>query len=261
MKFLTTSYHYHLLQDWERLTAFYEAITTRERGTVFDLGAGSGILSYFAAPYSKIIYSIELNSKSAAYADINLKKWENITIINSDACEVDFPSKADLIICEMLDTALIDEEQVPVINNALKHLDEQGEIIPSGVIKTAELVYLKNPQISYEDLINSKVSPHQVKSALVTYKILSFYHKIKEDFKQDIIFTVNQAGKVNGIKLTMFTLLNSNLICGPTPMFNPPLLIPIDELELKKNDRVNINLEYTMGGGLDTIKTRIKEIF
>ena len=27
--------------------------------------------------------------------------------------------------------------------------------------------------------------------------------------------------KINGIKLTSFTKLNENIICGPTPMLNP----------------------------------------
>jgi predicted RNA methylase len=43
-------------------------------------------------------------------------------------------------------------------------------------------------------------------------------------------------------------------------MLNPPLLIPIEELRVKKHDTITINLNYIMGGGLNTIRTEIKEI-
>ncbi len=43
-------------------------------------------------------------------------------------------------------------------------------------------------------------------------------------------------------------------------MLNPPLLIPIEKLRVKKDDNITINLKYTMGGGLNTIRNEIKEI-
>lgn len=50
MKFKTTPYHFDLLKDEERLSAFYEAIkelyTSQE--LAYDLGCGSGILSFFS---------------------------------------------------------------------------------------------------------------------------------------------------------------------------------------------------------------------
>ena len=66
--------------------------------------------------------------------------------------------------------------------------------------------------------------------------------------------------KINGIKLTSFTKLNENIICGPTPMLNPEMLIPIEETEVKCGDTLRLRLEYVMGGGVETIKTEILEI-
>ena len=79
--------------------------------------------------------------------------------------------------------------------------------------------------------------------------------KFKENFniKEDKL-------KINGIKLTSFTKLNENIICGPTPMLNPSMLIPIEESEIRFGDTIKVRLEYIMGGGVETIKTEILEI-
>ena len=76
----------------------------------------------------------------------------------------------------------------------------------------------------------------------------------------DLQFKIDRNGILNGVKITTFTLITSNIICGPTPMLNPPLLIPIEKLRVKKDDNITINLKYTMGGGLNTIRNEIKEI-
>lgn len=115
----TTPYHFNLLCDEERLNAFYEAIVEKAKGIVFDIGAGCGILSILASFYSDKVYSVEINPDTSKFAEYNFKPFDNIFLINKDVREVNFPDKADLIICEMLDTALIEEEQVPVINSIL----------------------------------------------------------------------------------------------------------------------------------------------
>ena len=66
MKFKTTPYHYDLLKDEERLAIFYEAISSKKNiGLLaYDLGCGSGILSYFLQPYfNKIISILEKEDK------------------------------------------------------------------------------------------------------------------------------------------------------------------------------------------------------
>jgi len=260
MKFFTTPYHQHLLEDQDRLSAFYEALSGNHWGLVYDLGTGSGILSYFVAPNSDFIFALEKNPKSAECARKNLKKWQNVQVINTDIIDFDFPQKADLIICEMLDTALIDEEQIPVLNKALKYLKSSGTIIPYGVINGAEPVFMKTPQICYQDVDSTNFPEYCIQGDLVIFDKIIFKSKLKETVDVDIEFISKNHGKINAIKLTTFTLLNPNLICGPTPMLNPPLFVPIEEINLKKNENVKMNLSYVMGGGLDTIRTKIKSI-
>ena len=304
MKFKVNSYHFKLLRDYERLSAFKEAIddyAIRNDGNsndsnskvAFDLGCGSGVLSYFASEYMDRIIAIELNNSTYQLAKENLKEFDNIQVFNDDLLSFDFSKlneKADLIICEMLDTALIDEEEVPVLNRARKFLKDGGEIIPKGMINSAEAVFMNNHFIQYED---DEYSPIYVSlGESVVYSEFDFMNEIDCNFSSEIELklynkkeldkigfeeNLNEENyekfnfkenfnieedklKINGIKITSFTKLNENIICGPTPMLNPAMLIPIEETEVKCGDSVRIRLEYVMGGGVESIKTEVLEI-
>lgn len=302
MKFNVNSYHFKLLRDYERLSVFKEAIDDyaekNNNGNndssisrvAFDLGCGSGVLSYFAKDYFDRIIAIELNSSTYQLAKENLKHLDNIHVFNEDILGFDFDKieeKADLIICEMLDTALIDEEEVPVLNYAKKYLHEDGAIIPQAIINSAEPVFMNNHFIQYED---DEYSPlYIVLGKSVVYSEFDFLDDIDSNFKGEIEFKIYDKRdleeinfedeisderfekfnfkenfnieenklKINGIKITSFTKLNENIICGPTPMLNPSILIPIEEMEVNCGDTIRIRLEYIMGGGVETIKTKV----
>ena len=304
MKFNVNSYHFKLLRDYERLSAFKEAIddyAIRNGGdsndstskVAFDLGCGSGVLSYFASEYMGRIIAIELNNSTYQLAKENLKEFDKIQVVNDDLLSFDFSKlneKADLIICEMLDTALIDEEEVPVLNRAREFLNDDGEIIPRGMINSVEAIFMNNHFIQYED---DEYSPIYISlGESVVYSEFDFMDEIDCKFSAEIELKIygkeelDEMGfeeelsqekyekfnfkenfnieedklKINGIKLTSFTKLNENIICGPTPMLNPEMLIPIKETEVSCGDSVRIGLEYVMGGGVETIKTDVLEI-
>jgi predicted RNA methylase len=252
----TTSYQQHLLSDNERLTAFYEAIKTKSRGIVYDLGAGSGVLSFWAAPLAIFVYAVEKNPRTAKIAQKNLSSFKNISIIVNDARKTIFPENADLIICEMMDTALIDEDQVPVLNSVRKYLKEDGSIIPCGVINGVEAVNLEIAHPIYQE---GKTPQHEVMSKIIIYDKIDFYKHIDEKKELNINIPIYSKGTVSGVKITTFTLLTSQLICGPTPMLNPPLLIPTNKLNVEKGQNIILNLKYCMGGGLDTIRASIEK--
>ena len=253
MKFKTTPYHFDLLKDTERLSAFYEAISQYDSNNqlAYDLGCGSGVLSYFLSSYFDEIISMEINSKIASCARENLSDFDNIEVINADALEYDFTKKADLIVCEMLDTALIDEEQIPVLNRARKFLKKTGRIIPQGIINMAELVDMECSNTHWDE----GVFQYEILSDSIIYSQLNFLDEINPDFEDVLEFEIKTNGKINGIKITTFTKLNDNIISGPTPMFNPPLLIPLDKKTVNSNEFIKVKLKYIMGNGIESIET------
>ncbi len=251
------SYQQNLLSDTQRLTAFYEAIKEKSRGIIYDLGTGSGVFSSWAAPLASFVYAVEKDRHTAKFAQKNLKSFKNISIKINDAKNITFNEKADLIICEMMDTALIDEDQVPVLNSVRKYLKKNGDIIPCAVFNGLEAIHIKNNHPIYQE---GESADYELRSKLLIYDKIDFKKFIKENVKYQINIPINTDGTVSGIKITTFTLLTPQLICGPTPMLNPPLLIPTNPLKMKKGENIIVNLEYTMGGGLDTLKASVKRI-
>ncbi len=239
------------------MAGFYEAINEKAKGIVYDLGTGSGILSTWAVPYSNFIYAVEKNPLVAEKTRSCLEKFKNIFFIEGDARKVHFPEKADLIICEMLDTALIDEEQVPVLNSVLDYLKKDGDVIPQGILNGVEPLHTNTEYLCYEE--NGKPY-HQLLGPLTIYSHYDFRTPInpRGDFK--IHMKINKNGMFSGLKITTFTLITPHIICGPTPMLNPPLIIPTEKLDVEKGGEVKLNLSYVMGGGLNSIRTEIEKI-
>lgn len=252
------SYHHNLTSDYERLACFYEAIIEKVEGRiVYDIGTGSGILSAFAVPYANFIYAVEHDPVIALKTRPFLESFKNVSFMEGDAKKIPFSQKADVIICEMLDTALIDEEQVPVLNSVLQYLKKNGEVIPRGVINAIEPVYMEADHICY---LEDEKPSHQTLGPLLVYSQYDFRKPINSKADFELQVTINREGMMKGLKITTFTLITPDIICGPTPMFNPPLLIPTENLRVKQGDTITINLSYTMGGGLNSIRTKIEGI-
>ena len=107
----------------------------------------------------------------------------------------------------------------------------------------------------YEDLESQP--KYEIIGKSEIYDKIRFKDYINPLFNKDITLTMSENTKFNGVKITTYTLLDENLICGPTPMLNPELLIPLDKnIEVKVDEKVKINLSYTMGQGLETLKIK-----
>ena len=251
MKFKVTPYHSDLLKDTDRLSAFWEAIQEYEGNfdLAYDLGCGSGILSYFLSTHFKEVIALEIDKKASQCAKDNLSDFSNVEVINSDVLEYDFKRDADLIVCEMLDTALIDEEEIPVLEYAKNFLKDDGKIIPESIINTVELVNLERHYLHWDEGVN-----YDVLSEPMVYSEFNFLENITPEFEADLSLNANKDGILNGLKITTYTKLNENLIVGPLPMLNPPLLIPLNEKSVKVNDLINVKLKYIMGNGIESIE-------
>ena len=253
MKFKTTPYHHDLLKDIDRLSVFFQAIEEYDSNNdlAYDLGCGSGVLSYFLSSKFKQVISLEIDRKAFNCAQENLANFNNIEVINSDVLNYNFTKKADLIVCEMLDTALVDEEEIPVLNYAKKFLKEDGKIIPCGVINTIELATLKRDYVHWDE-----GAEFEILSDEIVYSEFNFLEDIDPEFKAKIKLQAKKEGILNGLKITTYTKLTEDIVAGPLPMLNPPLLIPLDERQVKVNDFINVEIKYIMGNGIESIETK-----
>lgn len=253
MRFKTTPYHHDLLKDTDRLAVFWEAIRQYDsnKSLAYDLGCGSGVLSYFLSSKFNEVISIEAEYKAFKCAKENLSDFDNVQVIHSDVLDYDFTKKADLIVCEMLDTALIDEEEVPVLNHAKKFLKDDGKIMPQGIINTVQLVNMQRYHVHWDE-----GAKYDALSDETVYSEFNFLDDISPEFEAAVKLKSNGDGLLNGLKITTYTKIDENIIAGPLPMLNPPLLIPLDEMQVKVNDFINVEIKYIMGNGIESIKTK-----
>ncbi|PSR92625.1 Histone-arginine methyltransferase [Actinidia chinensis var. chinensis] len=110
----------NMLQDYVRTGTYYASVIENRADfvdrVVVDVGAGSGILSLFAAQAgAKHVYAVEA-SEMAEYARKliagNPLLGQRITVVKGKVEEVELPEKADILISEPMGTLLINERML-----------------------------------------------------------------------------------------------------------------------------------------------------
>ncbi|CAL9069096.1 unnamed protein product [Musa banksii] len=130
----------NMLQDYVRTGTYYAAVIENRIDfsgrIVLDVGAGSGILSLFAAQAgAKHVYAVEA-SEMAEYARRliagNPSLGQRITVIKGKIEEVDLPEKADILISEPMGTLLVNERMLETYVIARdRFLIPDGKMFPS----------------------------------------------------------------------------------------------------------------------------------
>src|SRR5215207_5577585 len=139
---------YWCLIDRLRTEAFLNAIAWRVRrgDTVVEPGAGTGILSVAAAAAgASRVFAIEIDPFLAHWLPLTSAAngvADRVTVVTGDAHTVDLPQAADVVIAELIDTGLIDERQVPVLNtfHARGIIGPHTRLIPERYTTWIELV-------------------------------------------------------------------------------------------------------------------------
>ena len=257
-------YQYNLLSDEQRLSAIKEAIDEHisEGDVVADLGAGVGVLSYLASERAETVYAVEMDREvyEKGREIMTAEEINNVEYIRGDARSVDLPEQVDVVMCEMLDTALAAELQVPVMNYAVEELcTSDGTVIPVEAKTSAKLV-----QSDYDFHGGSFRLPHFEEYGSRESKVFSdkkVFHRVRFDEKnselveQKIELVANKSGIVNGVQLNTDVRFGEGLdFVGASPWLNAPLNLPFDsDLTVESGQEVTIRVSYQLGGGLNNI--------
>lgn len=139
--------HRSMICDRVRTEAFQRAIDSvvRPGAIVLDVGAGSGILSVFAARAGAArVYAVEQTSIAVLAQELAAANGvsEIVTVIQGDITDVELPERVDVIVSEWLGGFGIDEGMlVPVIVARDRWLEPGGIMIPRSVTAWAALVH------------------------------------------------------------------------------------------------------------------------
>jgi len=262
------------LIDEPRSIAFEKAIkeVVNKDDVVIDIGTGSGIMALFSARAGvKEVYALEYDPYITKIADKNFKNngFDNIKeIFVGDARSFQYPKDInfDVVVMEMLTTGMVDEYQIQALNN----LHKQNKV-------SSDTVFIPKIQKTYASLVNSKSNLYGFEFKMVTHlwnnlsqnlkvKTLSDtelvndidFSKINDEYCNiNIEFKIKDDGLVNGILLTSETILTDSLVLKDTETLNAPVVVPIDDVNVRRGDVLSINIDYKFGGGYANFKVKI----
>ncbi len=196
-----TDIPYMCLIDKPRTLAFKHAIdkVVKKGDVVVDVGSGTGILAFFAATAgAKKVYAVEVDHTLAdsLKKSVLANRLENIIeVIEGDIFEIEnLPANVDVVLAEIIDTALLDELMVPAMN----HLVSSGVIGPSTTV-------LPSAYKTYFQLLNAS-------NEYYGYQILaprdnSLFYEDSEDWLKPTI--TNLSDKVLVCDIPSFKQVNS----------------------------------------------------
>ncbi|CAH0383427.1 unnamed protein product [Bemisia tabaci] len=128
----------NMLQDYVRTSTYQRAVFVNNNDfkdkVVLDVGAGSGILSFFSVQAgAKKVYAVEASSMvqhaSTLVSSNNMK--DKITVIAGKVEEIDLPEMVDIIISEPMGYMLYNERMLETFLHAKKWLKPGGLMFPS----------------------------------------------------------------------------------------------------------------------------------
>ncbi len=252
-----------LLGQKTRLAKFEKAIRqiVKPNDYVVDIGTGSGVLALMAAKAgARKVTGIDINQESVEYAN-------EAAVLNGVEDKIEFVEKhvldfipderADVVICEMLSSILLIEQQVPASYHAVENiLKPDGVIIPQNV--TIFIVPVESP------VMVDRFSFEQLQFPRVVQTVMSDSTKDLADLMILHEFDLTKSTSDYSIDKTLhFSIINNGVLQGLVGLFESQLyediklnmedgwkqlFLPLQEpVRVTTGDKFSVRVAYTPG--------------
>lgn len=270
---------YSCLKDIKRTKVFKQTIDKQVKvgDVVVDAGSGSGILALMCASAgAKKVYAVEIDHTLAdsLRKTIEANNFENIIeVVEGDILSVNFPKKVDVVVAELMDTGLIDEMQVPVMNNFHNRgvITRKSKIIPKTCNSYIQPAYSNNEYYGYKILIPKHEWPfydqpnsgwlksdRRLEGSKELISSVDFSTLVKPEVSKELVFMFDKPTTINSLVLSSDIELVDGIMLGATNALNSDKIIPIDELE--NINELQVKISYVMGAGFKTLKINCKSV-
>lgn len=271
----STDLPYACLKDMKRTLGFREAIRqiVQPHDIVVDAGAGTGILSFFAAEQGARVYALELDALlvsslrlSAALNELD----DRISVIGGDARLADVPRDVDVVIAEMIETGLIEEGQVAVLNAFHERgvIGPRTRVIPSRYQTCMELVEvdatfygftIASPLHEWPNYQRHEDGWLPVAARALTGRIaindLDFERPIEPKVDRRLTFPGVADGLANAVRLSGETRLMPGRVLGATNALSGDKILRLPEpIPVRAGEPCSGRVTYTMGAGLGSFR-------
>jgi predicted RNA methylase len=274
----SSDFAYICLKDTVRTTAFRTAIerTVREGDVVLEVGAGTGILSLFAATAgARKVFAVEIDQYLCECLAETVQAnglTGVIEILPGDARELDLPPAVDVVISELIDTGLVEEPQIPVLNSLFERgvVTTATRFIPDAYLTELQLMWMD--ERLYGHVIRAPRHEWPVFARDTTWEPFQALERSSRasvwsgrfaagphepEVSRDLTLPVRSGGPVNALKLCGQVVLSEGLQLGATNAMNGDKLLPLGrEYDLSS---VDLSISYGMGKGLGSVLAQVKE--
>lgn len=261
---------FNCLIDKKRTLAFSQAIknSISKGDVVVDMGTGTGILAIVAAKAgASKVYAVEIDPKNimTLKETFKLNGLENtIEIIEGDVTKVKLPEKVDVIIGEMIATGLIEELQIPAMNNILLYAKENVKVVLNKFESSIDLVNNNNifygnkfniVRYEYPDESSLESIPYSDKIvySFTDFSIINNSNNIDKNLELEII----DNGVINGIRISDTSYFYDKTTFNSSFAYSYPIILPIEEYTVSKGDKFLVHISYELCKGFNNLKYSI----
>ncbi len=272
-QFIPVHYHHNMLMDENRMSAFKAAIdyAVFDGAKVLELGGGTGVLSCLAASRASQVWCVEFNPDLVAESKRLLalnRDGHKVQVIQADAFTYLPPEPVDVVICEMIHTAMLREKQVEVIESFKQRYRKRfGEklpvFIPEAVImavqplhQTYDFFGFHAPIIQFQRA--QALQPGSMELAPpAVYSTLDLSLPTAREIEWEGSFILATGGVVNALRFITKNILTIMLEHSTTiDWFIDYLVLPLKEpISTKPGDELRVTFQYLAGGSLRSLES------
>jgi len=274
-QFIPLHYHGQMLSDEGRMSSFEEAIAklVPEGAHVVELGAGTGVMSFFASRRARKVTCIERLAHVAAAARRLLAAngvADKVTVVVGDARTFLPEEPADVVICELLHAGLLREKQTEVVAG-FKERHEQHfgrivpRIIPEASILAVQPVFQPHDFHGYHAPLPLFFEPGSVHSNTVEmgapeiYSFVEYLGEIPSSLAVDGTMTVLRSGTVNALRFITKNVVGIFVDERRSADWHMPYMsIPLPEpIAMMAGEQLHVSFKYDTGGSIESLMSSL----
>lgn len=278
-QFIPVHYHHNMLMDDNRMNSFKSAIdyAVFPGAKVLELGGGTGVLSWFAAIKAEKVWCVEFNPELVSEAKrlLSINQYgEKVEVVQADAFEYVPPEPVDIVICEMIHTAMLREKQVEVINAFKQRYAERFKghplprFLPEAVIMAVQPLQQEYnfkgfyaPIIQFQDTAVIQEGTLELAQPVV-YSLLDFAQETDTAIHWAGLLNIEQTGTINALRFITKNILAIVAERNTTiDWLNHYLVLPLMEpLMVEAGDIIEIRFHYHAGDAIQSLQNTLEVV-
>ena len=275
-QYIPLHYHGQMLANEQRMAPFHEAIDklVPVGSYVVELGGGTGVMSFLASRRARKVTMVERVPHVAATARLLLARngvADKVSVVEADARAYVPDEPVDVVICEMLHTALLREKQIEVLGRfKAQHEARFGRrvprIIPEASLLGVQLIYQPYEFHGYYAPVPFFFEPGTGAGSTIEmsppalYSLIEYVDDLPETFPVDALLTVDKPGTVNALRFSTRNAVGVFVAAKRTAdwyMPNMSLALP-HPIPVNAGDRLRVRFQYDAGGSIESLQSSLQ---